>query len=488
MNTVRVRLAPSPTGYLHIGTLRTYLYDYLFAKKHHGTIVIRVEDTDQKREVEGAVDALMKTLKWSGLAYDEGLDKGGDFGPYTQSERKDLYNKYVQELIEKGSAYYAFDTAEELEAMRAKQTAEKRAPMYDRDSMRNQFTLGEEKTKELLQQNAPHVVRMFVPENKEVTFNDLVRGKVTFNTNTVDDQILMKSDGFPTYHLAVIVDDHLMKISHVFRGEEWLSSTPKHILLYEAFGWEKPEYAHLPLLLNPDKTKLSKRKGDVSVESYIQKGYLRDAILNFVVLLGWNPKTEQEILSLPEMIEKFDLANVHKAGAVVNMDRLNWFNAHYIKQMPQKEYLEYAKPFLGDVASTHESLIDRALLIQQERLKCFSELPELTKLFFEYDATYDANEVIWKKSNKEEALQALEAGKTFIAGQNNADLDPKKLEEDLKKEAEKLNLKPGNFFWPLRYALSGKKMSPGVFEMIWAMGVEESVERLTKAKEKLQNA
>lgn len=494
MNKVRVRLAPSPTGFLHIGTLRTYLYDYLFARQNKGEVIIRVEDTDQKREVVGAVESLQKTLQWSGLEYDEGLEKDGKFGPYTQSQRLDLYNKYVQVLIDKGSAYYAFDTAEELEAMRQKQVEEKRAPMYDRESMRNQFTLGQDETQKLLDAKTPHVVRLVVPENKNIVFTDLVRGDVRFNTSTVDDQILMKSDGFPTYHLAVVVDDHLMEITHVFRGEEWLSSTPKHILLYEAFGWNPPQYAHLPLLLNTDKTKLSKRKGDVSVEGYIQKGYLREAILNFVALLGWNPKTEQEFLSVTEMLEKFDVNNVHKAGAVVDMERLNWFNAHYIKQMAPQRYLEYAKGFVQKPEGIEDWQFDAALYIQKERLSAFSELPNLLQDLFTFEPTYDSKNIIWKKSQKDETVSVLEEAVKLLQNYEEVQVDlndsyQQVLEEQMggifKKKVSELGLPNGNFFWPIRYALSGKDRSPNYFLLIWLLGREESIRRLELAKKKL---
>lgn len=321
--SVRVRFAPSPTGYLHVGGLRTALYNYLFAKRHGGVCILRIEDTDRTRLVEGAADALSHTLRWAGIEFDEGPEQGGACGPYVQSERFDLYRKYASDLLERDAAYYAFDTAEELDAMRKRMQDAGIAWRYDRTTMRNQYTLGEAETKRLLAENAPRVIRMKVPLSGEIRFDDLVRGTITVPARDVDDQILLKSDDFPTYHLANIVDDHLMGITHVIRGEEWLPSTPKHALLYDALGWERPKFAHLPLLLNPDKTKLSKRQGDVAVEDYRDKGYFKEALVNFVALLGWNPSATREIFSMQELIESFTLEKVNKAGAVFDTQKLD---------------------------------------------------------------------------------------------------------------------------------------------------------------------
>lgn len=290
----RVRFAPSPTGYLHVGGLRTALYNYLFAKHNEGTTILRIEDTDKNRYVEGAVDNLLAALDWVGLEFDEGPKKGGSFGPYLQSQRFDIYHKYAKELIERGNAYYAFDTPERLEKLRKEQLARKEQPKYDKLAL----TLSREEVNKKLENGEPYVIRMNVEPGPKVVVNDRVRGRVEFDREIIDDQILIKSDGYPTYHLANLVDDHLMKITHVIRGEEWLSSTPKHVLLYEFFDWGKPEFAHLPLLLNSDKTKLSKRQGDVTVEDYQHKGYLPEALLNFVALLGWNAGDDKEFYEL----------------------------------------------------------------------------------------------------------------------------------------------------------------------------------------------
>ncbi len=321
---VRTRFAPSPTGYLHIGGLRTALYNYLYAKKNNGTFILRIEDTDQKRFVEGATEHLIKMIKWAGLEYAEGPDKDGQFGPYIQSERTEIYQKYAQELLDKKAAYRCFCTQTRLDEMRSRQEKQKKAPMYDRHCL----YLSEEEIQKKLDEGVPFVIRQKIPSAEIVKFDDHIRGKVSFAAKTLDDQILLKSDGFPTYHLANVVDDHLMKITHVIRGEEWLPSTPKHILLYKAFGWEPPEFAHIPLLLNKDRTKLSKRQGDVSVEDYIKKEYLKEAIINFIALLGWHPGSaeENEIFTLEELSSKFSLEKVHKAGAIFDIEKLEWFN------------------------------------------------------------------------------------------------------------------------------------------------------------------
>ena len=485
LNKIRVRFAPSPTGFVHIGNLRTLLYGYLFAKKMNGTVVLRIEDTDQSRFVDGAIPKLLETLTWAGLSYDEGIEKGGDFGPYIQSERLELYKKCVQELIEKGSAYWAFDTSEELEAMRKRQTEAKMAPMYERDTMKNQFTLGDAQTKKLLSSGVPRVARLKMPDDKTIVLNDVVRGRVEFDSRLIDDQILLKSDGFPTYHLAVVVDDHFMHISHVIRGEEWLSSTPKHLLLYEAFGWEAPQFAHLPLLLNPDKSKLSKRTGDVAVEAYIQKGYLPQALLNFIVLLGWNPKTEQEFFTLEEMIQVFDLGKIHKSGAVVDWKRLNWFNSYYIKKMNQSEFLEYAKPFLKDVHGD-QLRIESLALLHKDRLQFFAELKTFVEPFVELNETYVAADLVWKKSTQKETLQVFDQAIRALSELPEEKFSIEHLTGYLRQTAEKMGLPAGNFFWPLRYALSGSKTSPGVFELVWALQKDETLHRLMIGKQKLQ--
>ena len=343
---IRVRFAPSPTGFLHVGGLRTALYNYLFAKHNGGKCILRIEDTDRTRLVENAQENLIRSLRWAGIEFDESPEVGGDFGPYIQSERFDLYKKYGMQLVENGSAYYAFDTAEELDAMRERQQKAGIAPKYDRTVMRNEFTLGKDNTQKLIADGAAYCIRLKVPHNEEIHFTDLIRGPVSVIGRDVDDQILLKSDGFPTYHLANVVDDHLMAISHVIRGEEWLPSTPKHVLLYRAFGWECPLFAHLPLLLNKDKTKLSKRQGSVAVEDFIEKGYFKEAFVNFIALLGWNPTSDREIFDFQELINAFSLEKVNKSGAVFDTQKLDWMNKQYLKTLPVPYLVELLKPEL----------------------------------------------------------------------------------------------------------------------------------------------
>lgn len=335
--TPRVRFAPSPTGYLHVGGLRTALFNYLFAKKNNGTFVLRIEDTDRNRFVEGAVDNLISALKWAGLEFDEGPEIGGNFGPYMQSHRLDIYKKYAEELILKGKAYYCFCSPERLKKLREEQEKQKLPQVkYDKHCLH----LSESEVAKNLAEGIANVVRLNVESDKTIQFDDIVRDYVEFESNNVDDQVLIKGDGFPTYHLANVVDDHLMKITHVIRGEEWLSSTPKHVLLYDAFQWERPIFVHLPLLLNPDRSKLSKRQGDVAVEDYRDKGYLKDALINFVALLGWNAGDDKEFYSIEELIESFSLERVNKAGAVFDLQKLNWLNAEHLRNKPDSDILE----------------------------------------------------------------------------------------------------------------------------------------------------
>jgi len=362
----RVRFAPSPTGYLHIGGLRTALYNYLFAKNQNGKIILRIEDTDRKRFVEGAVENLLKTLDWAGIDFDEGPEFSGENGPYFQSQRLDIYKKYAEELISKDLAYYCFCTPDRLKTLREKQQAQK-LPQAKYDKLC--LNLSKQEIDDNLNSNVAKVVRLNVNPDQKIIFDDVIRGRVEFDSNNIDDQVLIKSDGFPTYHLANVVDDHLMGITHVIRGEEWLSSTPKHVLLYDYLGWEKPVFAHLPLLLNPDKSKLSKRQGDVAVEDYRDKGYLKEALINFVALLGWNPGDEQEFFTMEELINKFTLERVHKAGAVFNVEKLNWLNAEHLRSKPNEELLLMLKDELAKSNFKDKFLNDDYLLLIIEAMK-----------------------------------------------------------------------------------------------------------------------
>ncbi len=519
---IRTRFAPSPTGFLHIGGLRTALYNFLFAHKNKGTFILRIEDTDQARYVEGALESLLRTLQQMGLPYAEGPEKNGDFGPYIQSQRTELYRQHAQALLAKKSAYLCFCSSERLDAMRQRQTELKLAPMYDRTCL----NLSAEEIETKKQSGAPYVIRQKIPRGGKLKFKDLIRGTVQFDTSTIDDQVLMKSDNFPTYHLANVVDDHLMEITHVIRGEEWLPSAPKHLLLYEAFGWQPPEFAHIPLLLNKDKTKLSKRQGDVSVESYLQQGYLPAAIINFIALLGWHPGKgeEQEIFSLEELIEKFSLENVHKAGAIFDVEKLNWFNFQWQKRLHHEALLSIAKE-LDPQATTEvnkknetvykftslekeaifnekrgilllkiceaylpkewleqkELLLKALITIEEKILKTPKETKQNLEPYFamkEYSTDLVLNPKM--QVDKEIVGKALQASLKALENFNDYQ-QLEKIQNYLLELAQTLELKPGQLLWPMRVALSGEQFSPGVFELIWALGETETLNRLKKA-------
>ncbi len=492
--TVRVRFAPSPTGYLHVGSLRTALYNYLFAKKYGGVFVLRIEDTDQKRLVPDATEKLLSTLRIF-FEWDEGLKKMkneklkmknfGEQGPYIQSERLEIYKKYANELVEKGKAYPCFCSSERLDMVRKEQELRKEPTRYD-GYCRN---LPREEVEKRLSVGEPSVVRLRVDEGEgNIVFDDAVRGKVSFSRKTVDDQVLVKSDGFPTYHLANVVDDHLMGITHVIRGEEWLPSTPKHILLYEAFGWEIPQFAHLPLLLNPDRSKLSKRQGDVAVEDYLAKGYLPEALLNFVALLGWNPGEgeTQEIFSLGELVNIFDVGHIHKGGAVFDVKKLDWLNAEYIKNLSPEALLAKAHPFLRektwfetvDPARKELEYVERVLGIEQDRLQKLSDIGESVKFLF-IEPTIDPTLLSWKKNTPQETLEALETMQRTLENISEHEWTRVDLE---KKLLDAAGDRRGDFLWPLRVTLSGEKQSPPPHEIAWVIGKEASIRRIEVAR------
>ncbi|MFA4817415.1 MAG: glutamate--tRNA ligase [Parcubacteria group bacterium] len=492
-NKIRVRFAPSPTGYMHVGNFRTALYTYLFAKKHKGDFILRIEDTDQKRYVQDALEKLIQIMDWAGLEYSEGvyIEDGkviqkGDFGPYIQSERLDIYKKYAQELVDKGQAYYCFCAPERLEEMRAEQSKKKQAPMYDRSCLQ----LSADEIKKKIEADEKYVIRQKINTEGFTEYEDLIRGKIKIKNDTLDDQILMKSDGYPTYNFANVIDDHLMQISHILRGEEYISSTPKYIQLYQNFGWKVPAFAHLPLLLNPDKAKLSKRQGDVSVEDYIQKGYLKKAIINFVAMLGWNPGegSTQEIFSVDELIEKFDLSHVHKSGAIFDLKKLDWLNAQYIKKLSIEELYEKTKEFFSekdffknanDNKKTEEYL-KKVLTIEQERLVNFSGVGEANKFFF-CDNDYDKELLRWKKSTDEDLKNNLEKVKNILENIQDPNWTKENLEKNLLEAAGD---RRGDLLWPLRAALTGEQKSPSPFEVAWVLGKKETLDRIKKALDK----
>ena len=479
----RVRFAPSPTGYLHVGGLRTALYNYLFAKHNNGKFILRIEDTDRNRFVEGAVENLIRSLKWCGLEYDEGPDIEGDFGPYMQSMRLDLYEKHAKELIDCGHAYYCFCTPERLDTLREEQQKQKLPQAkYDKHCLH----LSKEEINEKLASGISKVIRLNVEPNQKIFFNDIIRGRVEFDSNNVDDQVLIKSDGYPTYHLANVVDDHLMKITHVIRGEEWLSSTPKHILLYDFFRWEKPEFAHLPLLLNPDRTKLSKRQGDVAVEDYRAKGFLKEALVNFVGLLGWNAGDDQEFYYMNELIEKFSLERVNKAGAVFDLDKLNWLNSEHLRKKTDEEILTLLKeeivhsPF--DISKYFDDYLLKIISVMKERVSFVHEYLTKSPYFFEAPTEYEQSSISknWKTETPEQLKKLLQAFSQLI--------NPTKEDYEiaLAQTAVDLNIGKGKLIHPLRLAVSGISTGPGIFDILVIIGQDETIKRINTALNKIK--
>ena len=472
-NEVRVRFAPSPTGYLHLGSLRTALFNYLFARHHNGKFILRIEDTDQSRKVEGAVENLINILNEMGLNYDEGPGVGGEFGPYFQSERLDMYKNYCDELLSGGHAYYAFETAEELDEMRKVQQMQGKQTMYDRRAR----VLTENEVKEKLASGIPYVIRLKVPLDTEIRFTDIIRGNVKIDTNLVDDQVLLKSDGFPTYHLANVIDDHFMKITHIIRGEEWLTSVPKHIILYNAFGWEVPQMAHVPLILNPDKSKLSKRQGDVATEDYLKKGYLKEALLNFMTLLGWNPGDgeEKEIFTKAELIEKFSIERVNSAGAVFNVEKLNWMNGEYIKNYDIDALTELIIPYLSAGGIDTSDLIKTKRVVSAIRnyINKLDESAEAAKVYYnEVSIQPEQNEIVKSETSKQ--VFALLQSKIEQLLEISTDNFKPALSE-VQKES---GVKGKNLFMPVRLALTGEEHGPELGLIAYVLGKDEVLKRL----------
>ncbi|MBP5557853.1 MAG: glutamate--tRNA ligase [Bacteroidales bacterium] len=499
MNKVRVRFAPSPTGPLHIGGVRTALYNYLFAKQNGGDFLLRIEDTDQTRFVPGAEEYIIEAFQWLGIRFDEGVGIGGPFGPYKQSERKPMYKQYADYLIENGWAYYAFDTPEALDAKRKEAEAQKKTFQYDantRGSLCNSLTLSEEEVKQRIASGAPYVVRFKYPADLDITVHDLIRGDVTISSNLLDDKVLFKSDGMPTYHLANIVDDHTMEISHVIRGEEWLPSAPLHVMLYKAFGWEAPAFAHLPLLLKPDGNgKLSKRDGDrlgfpvfplqwtdpktgdVS-SGYRESGYLPEAVINMLALLGWNPGTEQEIMDLDTLVKLFSIENISKSGAKFNLEKAKWFNHQYIQMASNERLLPMFKAELAKhgVEAEPEFLAYVANLMK-ERVHFIPEFWEQTSYFFVAPVEYDPAAVKkrWKPgtaAHLRKMMEIVESVQPFS----------KEKTHDLVMEYVQGNeLNMGAIMNSFRIALVGAAKGPDLFEIIYAIGVPETARRVERA-------
>lgn len=488
---VRARLAPSPTGFMHVGTLRTILYDYFLARQSPGgKLILRIEDTDQERLVPGALESLLKTLQTLDIDYDEGpflnangeVQEKGEYGPYIQSNRLKTYRPVVDQLLTGGHAYHCFCSVETLDEMRQIQTAAKQPTRYDRRCLK----LSPEEVKARLDAGASYIVRLKVPDGI-FSFEDAIRGLISFQSSEVDDAVILKSDGFPTYHLAVVVDDHLMEITHVLRGEEWTSSTPKQIILHQALGWEMPIYAHVPLLLNPDKTKLSKRKGDVSVESYLTKGYLPEALINFLALLGWNPTSDREIFAREELVQLFDLHKVNSSGAVMNMEKLDWMNAHYIKQMSLDRYFQLCEDravFTSEIGTRHRLEELRAAEIAKERAMTLNDIPvmiaelELAKEHLSYDSAI----LVWKKSTKEEAIVRLQGIRAWLNDRSEKEFSSiPALEAVIRAWIVEKGWGNGDTLWPLRVALSGKEKSPSPFELLYVLQKERALARIDDA-------
>jgi glutamyl-tRNA synthetase len=500
MKRVRVRFAPSPTGGLHLGGIRTVLYNYLFARQHNGDFVLRIEDTDQTRYVPGAEEYIFDCLKWCGLEADESPLTGGEYGPYRQSDRKQIYRQYAEQLVKDGFAYYAFDTPEELEKMRQDfKTEQNPSPQYDhsvRLKMKNSLTLESGEVKKLLDGNTRHVIRIKVPENETVSFNDLIRGEVHFNTGIVDDKVLLKGDGMPTYHLAVVVDDYLMKITHAFRGEEWLPSAPVHLLLWKYLGWQKemPRWAHLPLILGPN-GKLSKRdalkygfpifamnwtdpKTGELTEGFREKGFLPEAFINFLALLGWNDGTEQEIFTIEELVKKFSIERVHSGGAKFDYEKAKWFNHEWIKRFEVPGLRFEVERILKEkgIGNIDRNYLDKVIALVKDRCTLLIDFYDQSHFFFKAPEQYDLNAVKpkWNEGKKRffesfvEEIRATDIWESAF------------IEDGFKKLAMMQDIKPGELQLPFRIMLVGGKFGPPVFDIATVLGKEETIQRIQK--------
>ncbi len=485
--SVRVRFAPSPTGEVHLGSARTALFDYLFARHHKGTHILRIEDTDQARYVPGAMDRFFDDLAWLGIEFDEGPQVGGDFGPYVSSERIERYQKAAQDLLTRGHAYRCWCSPERLRQMREEQTARKQPPGYDRQCL----NLSQEVTAAREAAGEPSVVRMRVPDGT-TSYTDLIRGQITVENKQLDDQVLLKSDGFPTYHLAAVVDDHLMEISQVLRSEEWLPATPKHLILYQMFGWNPPAFAHLPMILNNERRKLSKRKDGeaVWIATYRKEGYLPEALVNYLAFMGWNPGDEREFFTIEELIREFSLERVHSAGAIFDPEKLKFINAHYLRQLTNEEIVKKLR--LGNVLSPELSTFDNRLLekwvqITRDRMQILAEFENLIRPIVQLD-DYPAERLIFKKSDRERTLKGLATSYQFLTATSSEVWTSIESIQAVLSGAVTGDLTNGDVFWPTRVALSGVEASPSPAELLWVLGKEASCERILKARRQLQGA
>jgi len=496
-NNIRTRFAPSPTGKLHIGGVRTALFSWLFAQKNNGKFYIRIEDTDRERLDEDGVSMITESLSWLGIDWDEGINCNGKsigkFGPYIQSERLDIYKKHIQALLDSGDAYYCFCDSERLDKLRNEQEQNKRPPMYDRKCLK----LSETEIKEKIDSGEKYVIRFKIPEDGLTILDDMVYGKIEFENKLLDDIVLIKSDGFPIYHFAHAVDDHLMKTSHVLRGEEWISSTPKHILLFKALGWEPPQYVHLPLILGPDKKKLSKRHGSTKIPDFRDQGYLPEALINYIVFLGWNPKTTQEMFSIKELIENFDLSKINKTAPIFSYEKLGWFNVQYLKRLELNDLTERCLPFIRNYIKNYESRImnyelendervyaEKVITVERERIKKLADITENIDFFLFETIEYSADLLIWKDATDETIKNNLKQVVKIITDIDEQNFTVENLEKQIMPEAEKVGR--GNMLWPMRMALTGTKKSPSPFECAWVLGRQVTLKRLNNAINKLE--
>ncbi len=473
-NKIRTRFAPSPTGYMHVGNLRTALYAYLLAKHDDGTFILRIEDTDQERFVEGAVDIIYNTLKETGLLHDEGPDLDGGYGPYIQSDRRDIYKKYAEQLVESGHAYYCFCDKERLDKLKNRNEQLKQPNKYDKHCLH----LSKEEIEENLKNGVPYVIRQNIPKTGTTSFEDEIFGKITVENDTLDDNVLLKSDGLPTYNFANVVDDHLMAITHVIRGNEYLSSTPKYNLLYEAFGWEIPKYIHCSPVMKDAQHKLSKRNGDASYEDLKAKGYLTEAILNYIALLGWSPQGEQEIFSLPELVKAFEISGISKSPAIFDEQKLRWMNGEYIRKMEPEQFYELALPYLKEAIKREDIDLKEIVALIHSRTEVLCDIPEMLD-FIDSLPEYSTELYTHKKmkTNPENSKESLEKVLPVLKAIENWTME--EIHEKLFALIAELEVKNGLILWPLRVAVSGKAFTPGGgVELAAILGKEETLKRV----------
>ncbi|MBU1085254.1 MAG: glutamate--tRNA ligase [Candidatus Beckwithbacteria bacterium] len=470
---IRTRLAPSPTGNPHIGTLFQALFDYVYAKKKNGKFIIRIEDTDKKREVKDSEQAIFNALDWLGLTPDESIKHGGSFGPYRQSERLNIYQKYAKQLIDQNYAYYCFCSQERLEQVNQEMQKNGQPPMYDKHC----FSLSKKEIKDKLK-TSPHVIRLNIPQNKTIIVNDLVRGEIKFDSNTINDQVLLKSDGYPTYHLAVVVDDHLMKITHMVRGEEWISSAPKHVLLYQYFNWNPPKFIHTPLLRNPDRSKLSKRHGHASFNWYLDQGYLKEAIINFLATRVWNHPLGQEIFGIDELIKHFEFENMHIKGPIADIDKLNWINAQWIRRLDEKDILKRLENFIPKELNPQK--FSKIWTLINQRIEHLSQVKDLVSYFITQPELSLKKILKESKMDKNQTKNYLNKAENVIKDIKNWNI--KTIEEALHQLQAKENLKPRPAFMTLRLAITGRAFTPPLFDVLEILGKETVIKRLQHAQ------